>query len=65
MKNKEIRVNIRITSETKKFFESLSKEVGDPQSALMEIAWKEYIEQKKEKKEITEIIKRLEEIKKQ
>lgn len=65
MKNKEIRVNIRISSETKTFFEELSKEVGAPQSALMAIALKEYIDQKKAIKELPAIIKKLEEIKKQ
>ena len=64
MKNKEIRVNIRISSETKKFFESLSKEVGAPQSALMAIALKEYIDQKKAIEELPGIIKKIEEIKK-
>lgn len=65
MKNKEIRVNIRISSETKMFFEELSKEVGVAQSALMAIALKEYIDQKKAIKELPAIIKKLEEIKKQ
>lgn len=65
MKNKEIRVNIRISSETKKFFEDMSKEVGAPQSALMAIALKEYIDQKKAIKELPSLIKKLEEIKKQ
>ena len=64
MKNKEIRVNIRISSETKKFFESLSKEVGAPQSALMAVALKEYIDQKKAIEELPGIIKKIEEIKK-
>ena len=62
MKNKEIRVNIKISSETKTFFEELSKEVGAAQSALMAIALKEYIDQKKAIKEIPFILKKLEEI---
>lgn len=62
MKNKEIRVNIRISSETKKFFENLSKEVGAPQSSLMAIALKEYIDQKKAIEELPFILKKLEEI---
>ena len=65
MKNKQIRVNIGISSEIKKSFENLSKEVGAPQSALMAIALKEYIDQKKAIEELPGIIKKLEEIKKQ
>lgn len=65
MKSKDIRVNIKISNETKTFFEELSKEVGAPQSALMAIALKEYIDQKKAIKELPAIIKKLEEIKKQ
>ena len=64
MKNKETRVNIRISSETKRFFEELSKEVGAPQSALMAIALKDYIDQKRTLKEFPEIIKKLEEMEK-
>ena len=52
MKNKNIRVNIKISKDIKTFFEELSKEVGVSQSALMAIALKEYIDQKKAKKEI-------------
>ena len=63
MKNKQIRVNIGISSEIKKFFENLSKEVGAPQSALMAIALKEYIDQKKAIEELPGIIKKLEELK--
>ena len=58
MENKEkreVRVNIRISSETKNFFEELSKEVGAPQSSLMAMALKEYIDQKKNNKNITRI----------
>jgi len=62
MKNKDIRVNIKISSETKRFFEELSKETGAPQSALMAIALKEYIDQKKAIKELPFILKKLEEI---
>jgi len=64
MKEKEIRVNIRISSETKKFFEELSKEVGAPQSALMAMALKDYIDQKRTLKELPGIIKKLEEMEK-
>jgi predicted DNA-binding protein len=64
MENKEIRVNIRISSETKKFFEELSKEVGAPQSALMAVALKEYIDQKKVIKELPSLIKKIEEMEK-
>ena len=52
MKNKNIRVNINISKDIKTFFEELSKEVGVSQSALMAIALKEYIDQKKAIKEI-------------
>jgi len=52
MKNKNIRVNIKISKDIKTFFEELSKEVGVSQSALMAIALKEYIDQKKAIKEI-------------
>ena len=41
------RVNITISEELKDYFESLSKETGASQSALMAIALKDYIEQKK------------------
>lgn len=62
MNNKDIRVNIKISKDTKTFFEELSKEVGAAQSALMAIALKEYIDQKKAIKEIPYILKKLEEI---
>jgi len=41
------RVNITISDELKEYFEDLSKEIGASQSALMAIALKDYIEQKK------------------
>lgn len=41
------RVNINISEELKDYFEELSKETGASQSALMAIALKDYIEQKK------------------
>lgn len=41
------RVNINISDELKVYFEDLSKETGASQSALMAIAIKEYVEQKK------------------
>lgn len=41
------RVNINISEELKEYFEELSKETGASQSALMAIALKDYIEQKK------------------
>lgn len=62
MENKEVRVNIRISSETKKFFEELSKEVGAPQSALMAMALKEYIDQKKTIKILPELMLQYEEM---
>lgn len=64
MKNKEVRVNIRISSEIKKFFENMSKEVGAPQSSLMAMALKEYMDQKKVIEELPGILKKIEEIKK-
>lgn len=41
------RVNVSISDELKTYFEDLSKETGASQSALMAIAIKEYVEQKK------------------
>ena len=41
------RVNINISEELKEYFEEFSKETGASQSALMAIALKDYIEQKK------------------
>lgn len=41
------RVNISISDELKAYFEDLSKETGASQSALMAIAIKEYVEQKR------------------
>ena len=41
------RVNITISDELKEYFEDLRKEIGASQSALMAIALKDYIEQKK------------------
>lgn len=46
MENESIKVNIRISREVKKFYEDFSKEVGAPQSALMALALKEYMDQK-------------------
>lgn len=60
MENKDVRVNIRISAETKKFFEELSKEVGAPQSALMAMALKDYIDQKRALKELPELTKKFE-----
>lgn len=64
MENKEVRVNIRISTETKKFFEELSKEVGAPQSALMAMALKDYIDQKRAIREMPTIMAKLEEVEK-
>ena len=64
MENKEVRVNIRISTETKKFFEELSKEVGAPQSALMAMALKDYIDQKRAIREMPTIMTKLEEVEK-
>lgn len=41
------RVNVNISDELKEYFESLSKETGASQSALMAIALRDYVEQKK------------------
>lgn len=62
MENKEVRVNIRISSETKKFFEELSKEVGAPQSSLMAMALKEYIDQKRTIRILPELMEQFEEM---
>ena len=64
MENKEVRVNIRISSETKRFFEELSKEVGAPQSSLMAMALKDYIDQKRAVRELPGLMKKLEEMEK-
>ena len=67
MENKakrEVRVNIRISSETKNFFEELSKEVGAPQSSLMAMALKEYIDQKRTIKMLPELMEQYEEMRK-
>lgn len=41
------RVNINISDELKSYFEKLSEETGASQSALMAIAIKEYVDQKR------------------
>lgn len=46
MEKESIKVNIRISKEIKKFYEDFSKEVGAPQSALMALALREYMDQK-------------------
>lgn len=64
MENKEVRVNIRVSLETKRFFEELSKEVGAPQSSLMAMALKDYIDQKRAVRELPGLMKKLEDMEK-
>ncbi|MDN8872747.1 ribbon-helix-helix domain-containing protein, partial [Staphylococcus aureus] len=42
-----VRVNIKISKKIKEFFENKSAETGISQSALMDMALQEYMEQKK------------------
>lgn len=64
MENKQVRVTIRVSTETKKFFEELSQEVGAPQSALMAMALKDYIDQKKTMRELPALMAQIENMEK-
>ena len=46
MENELKRINIRVSSKVKSYFESKSKDTGVAQSALMALALEEYIDQK-------------------
>lgn len=59
MENESIKVNIRISREIKKFYEDFSKEVGAPQSALMALALKEYMDQKNAMRDLPLLLNRL------
>lgn len=62
MENESIKVNIRISREVKKFYEDFSKEVGAPQSALMALALKEYMDQKTVLRELPLLLNKVNEI---
>lgn len=53
------RVNVNISDELKAYFEDLSKETGASQSALMAIAIKEYVEQKRMMSQIPLMLEQL------
>lgn len=53
------RVNINISDDLKNYFEELSVETGASQSALMCIALKEYVEQKKALNSMGDILSRM------
>ena len=59
MENESIKVNIRISREIKRFYEDFSKEVGAPQSALMALALKEYMDQKNAMRDLPLLLNRL------
>jgi len=58
------RVNITISDELKEYFEDLSKETGASQSALMCIALKEYVEQKKALSNMSNILDQMKQFEK-
>lgn len=58
------RVNITISDELKSYFEELSNETGASQSALMCIALKEYVEQKKALSNMSNILDQMKQFEK-